>query len=179
MRALRFLSLRLRLLVATVTLALSIPGPVWSAIDFSNGLNATLTGDVSTGTLSGTFFQSLPFPLTSSTADLGAGTATWIDPVGDEIHLTFVGDGGVFLNDFLQKFTGTFDIVGGTGKFLDNTGGGSFEAFFFYSAPGTVAQVTAINVGTIIPEPAVWLMLAVGFGLLGFMRIRRAAQTAI
>jgi hypothetical protein len=181
MRALIFLSLRLRSLLVVAIFALAAPSVAWSAVAFSNGSNAVLTGDLMTGTLDGVFFQSAPFQLNTSVSNLAAGTATWFDPIGDEIHLRFAVDDSAFDNPFLQTFTGTFDIIGGTGKFLDSVGGGDFKAFVFYSAPGIVAKVTAINSGEIrlIPEPAIWVMLAAGLGLLGFVRLRRAAHNGI
>jgi hypothetical protein len=41
-------------------------------------------------------------------------------------------------------------------------------------AGGTLGSGYQVKV-TLIPEPAIWVMLAAGFGLLGFVRIRRAA----
>ena len=71
--------------------------------------------------------------------------------------------------------------VCGTGKFLDGVGSGDFKVFVFYSAPGVVAKVTAsIRARSrLIPEPAIWVMLAAGLGLLGFVRLRRAAHSGI
>jgi hypothetical protein len=181
MQALQFWFVRLRILIIVLALGAGtgVSGPAWSAIQFSNGFIGTVAGDLETGILSGAFLQSFPFPLDTVTADLGAGTATWVDPDSDELHLTYVPDDGVFLSPALQKFTGTFEITGGTGKFLGNSGSGTFESFVFYSAPGTIALVTGINAGILIPEPAVWLILVAGLGLLGFVRIRRAANNVI
>ena len=74
MRALIFLSLRLRSLLVVVIFALAAPSVAWSAVAFSNGSNAVLTGDLMTGTLDGVFFQSAPFPLNTSVSNLAAGT---------------------------------------------------------------------------------------------------------
>jgi hypothetical protein len=158
-----------------VAFALGVPASAWSAIQFTNAWNGT---QPDANSLEGTFFQSIPFPLEKATVDLVNSKATWIDFDGDKIFTDFVGDGGVFVNSFLQKFTGTFDITGGTGKFAGTDGGGVFEAFYFYSAPGTVVQVTAINAGeiTVIPEPATWLTLVAGLGLLGAARLRRLGR---
>jgi hypothetical protein len=164
-----------RLLI--VAFALGVPASAWSAIQFTNGWNGTQPDP---NTLEGTFFQSIPFDLDTATVDLANSTAIWTDGDGDQIFTSYVSDSGTPLNAFLTKFTGTFDITGGTGKFLGTDGGGVFEAFFFYSAPGVVAQVTSINAGeiTLIPEPATWLTLLGGLGLLGAARLRRLSRTA-
>jgi hypothetical protein len=70
------------------------------------------------------------------------------------------------------------------------TPGGVAYVDFFASAAGSFAALVKAISGSqgtqfsgyqvrvaFIPEPAVWLMLAGGLGLLGFMRIRRAAHT--
>ena len=94
--------------------------------------------------------------------------------------MRFAVDDSAFDNPFLQTFTVPRHHWWHR-NFLDSVGGGDFKAFVFYSAPGIVAKVTAVNSGEIrlIPEPAVWVMLATGFGLLGFVRIRRAAHNGI
>ena len=70
------------------------------------------------------------------------------------------------------------------------TPGGVDHVEFFASAAGSFAALVKAISGAqgtqfsgyqvriaFIPEPAVWLMLAGGLGLLGFMRIRRAVHT--
>jgi hypothetical protein len=163
--------------VLLVAFALGVPASAWSAIEFTNAWNGTQPDP---NTLQGSFFQSIPFDLDNATVDLVNSTAIWSDGDGDKIFTSYVSDAGTPVNAFLTKFTGTFDITGGTGKFLGTDGQGVFEAFFFYSAPGVVAQVTSINAGeiTLIPEPATWLMLLGGLGLLGAARLRRVSRAA-
>jgi hypothetical protein len=164
-----------RLLI--VAFALGVPGSAWSAIQFSSAWNGIQPDP---NTLEGTFFQSIPFDLATATVDLVNSTAIWSDGDGDQIFTRYFSDAGTPVNAFLTKFTGTFNITGGTGKFLGTDGQGVFEAFFFYSAPGVVARVTSINAGeiTLIPEPATWLMLLGGLGLLGAARVRRLSRAA-
>lgn len=161
--------------VLLVACVMSVPASAWSAIAFTNGWNGTQPDP---DTLEGTFFQSIPFDLDTVTVDTANSTAIWFDADGDQILTSYVSDAGTPVNAFLTKFTGTFDITGGTGKFLGTDGGGVFEAFFFYSSPGVVTQVTAINAGeiTLIPEPATVLTLLVGLGVLGAARLRRLTR---
>jgi len=180
MRALRSFCVRLRLLVATLILALSIPATAWSAITlpFTNGWEGLL--DESTQIVTGDFFFSDPLPLSSATANIDPMvlTATWFTDGGDSITTEFTE--GVLVPDVpFTQYKGTFTITGGTGPtYTGSSGGGSYLATFLTLADGTV-RVTSLAQGeiTLIPEPAIWLMLAGGFGLLGFVRIRRAAQT--
>ncbi len=55
---------------------------------------------------------------------------------------------------------------------------GSFAAVVqaMSGAGGTKSSGYQVRV-TLIPEPAIWAMLAAGFGLLGFVRIRRTAHS--
>jgi len=78
-----------------------------------------------------------------------------------------------------------FTIVGGPG----GTPGGIAYVNFIATAAGSFAALVKATSGgggsgyqvevTAIPEPAVWLMLAAGLGLLGFVRIRRASHNGI
>jgi PEP-CTERM motif len=70
--------------------------------------------------------------------------------------------GGVDFVDFTASAAGSFAALV---KAISGSGGTQFSGY----------QVRVV----LIPEPAVWLMLAAGFGLLGFVRIRRAAQNGM
>jgi PEP-CTERM motif len=179
MRALRSLYIRLRLVVAALILALSIPATAWSAITlpFTTGWEGLF--DQATLTATGDFFLSDPFPLSSATANFDpmALTVTWFTGGGDSIMTQITDEVLVPDVPFIQ-YKGTFAITGGTGPtYSGSSGGGSYLATFLTLADGTI-RVTSLSQGeiTLIPEPAVWLMLAGGLGLLGFVRLRRAAQ---
>jgi hypothetical protein len=177
MRALQFLSLRLRVFIAAVVLASGMPSAAWSAILFTNGWEGLL--DDSTQIITGEFFLSDPFPLLTATADINSDvrTATWFGPGGDSITTEFTE--GVPVDDVpFEQYTGMFTIVSGTGAYELYRGGGTYSATFLTLADGSV-RVTSLNQGeiTVIPEPAIWLMLTAGLGLLGFVRLRRAAQS--
>ena len=105
---------------------------------------------------------------------------TWFGP-GGEIQLAFSNVVASEVNAVGRKFAGLLHATGGTGQFEHSTiEDGSFEAFFIFSAPnGPLAYATTLSFGKIsfVPEPTIWLMLAGGLGLLGFMRIRRAIHT--
>jgi len=124
------------------------------------------------------------------------------------IHYFTVSEGGIYeatITDldsidppdpFFRPFT-TLDMritdAAATPLSVTASAPGSFAVVnFTASAAGTFAalvQATSGGAGTLfsgyqvqvtqIPEPAVWVMLAAGFGLLGFVRIRRAAHNGI
>ena len=185
MRAVRVVSHRLSLSFVIALLALCGSTPAWSEIitEFAN----SWSGPASTPNLvSGLFTSTVPADLVLRTAEMTVDThgmpsgATWVGP-GGEIHLEFTNVAATQMNAFAKLFTGVIHVTGGTGQFEHSTiQGGTFNSFFMFSAPnGPLASASTFSSGniTFIPEPAVWLMLAGGLGLLGFMRIRRAVHT--
>lgn len=78
-----------------------------------------------------------------------------------------------------------YALVGGL---VGTPGGTAFIDFIVSNAGPFAALVKATSTATgsgyqvrvtLIPEPAIWLMLAAGLGLLGFVRLRRAAHDGI
>lgn len=72
-------------------------------------------------------------------------------------------------------------ILGGT-DFVDfpAPAAGTFAALVKATSGGAGTLFSGYQVRvTLIPEPALWVLLAAGFGLLGFVRIRRAAHNGI
>jgi len=88
------------------------------------------------------------------------GSLTTFNPPGPSPGVGIPG--GTDFVDFTASAAGTFAAL------VKATSGGAGTLFSGYQV-----QVTQI------PEPAVWVMLAAGFGLLGFVRIRRAAHNGI
>jgi hypothetical protein len=173
MRALHLLCARVRLLVLSIVLGLSTVATARAeVIPFSNGWSGLLEA----GAIAGDFFFSNGLTLDSATSDLDPlpGSGTWTGP-GGTIDLDF-NSRTLVPNVPFEQYTGTFTITGGTGAFAGSSGGGNYSSIYVTIAGGDT-QVTMFSQGEIslIPEPAVWLLLAGGLGLLGFLRIRRAA----
>jgi hypothetical protein len=182
MCAVRVLSFRLSSLIALLMLCGSTPA--WSTIvtEFGNSWTGALSAP---NLISGPFVSSAPPGLVFTSAEMtlanGIPTAgTWFGP-GGEIQLEFTNVVASDVNAFARQFAGLLHVTGGTGQFEHSTiEDGSFQAFFISSAPnGPVANATTVSFGriTFVPEPTIWLMLAGGLGLLGFMRMRRAAHS--
>lgn len=112
-----------------------------------------------------------PFDLGEFTFDFGAGNTLFGTYAGT---VTFVSAG---LFDIQQ----THVVTGGTGKYLDATGGfDSAGTLSFLTGRPMVQQafegsITALGV----PEPANWALMIGGFGLAGATLRRRVALPAL
>lgn len=103
-------------------------------------------------------------------------TSVFTDPV-DPAHGDFFGS---------EDFTGTFQITGGTGRYLDATGGGPYVAHSEYrpaTAPGTLfsGDTTVTGTGTVtvlVPEPSTLVLAGIGVILLAGMANRRRGRRA-
>lgn len=133
--------------------------------------------DTNDGTISSTFTyrgftnQLLGFDLsdpalafTSTEFRLFRGTAT-------EVTLTFVDTtGGVFQETFTRSPDGFFNAIAIDGQLID---------YFSIAANGTIGDVRQMRVGGVgeigvVPEPATWAMMLMGFGGAGaLLRSRR------
>ena len=91
------------------------------------------------------------------------GTAT-------EITLTFVDTAGeVFTETFTRLPNGFFNAIAIDGQLID---------YFSIAANGTIADIRQARVGGVqsigvVPEPATWAMMLLGFGAVGFSMRRR------
>ena len=133
--------------------------------------------DTNDGTISSTFTfrgfanQLLGFDLsdpalafTSTEFRVFRGTAT-------EITLTFVDTtGGVFQQTFARPVNGFFNAIAIDGQLID---------YFSIAANGTIGDVRQMRIGGVgeigvVPEPATWAMMLMGFGGAGaLLRSRR------
>ena len=114
----------------------------------------------------------------------GPTTALWdLGPTG-----TFFGPGVEFLlavdpQTGLAPFYGTSTITGGTGIFAGATGSSSYRGVFNVPA-GTATFVERVTISgpnvPAVPEPASWMMMVAGFGLVGAaIRRRRVPQSLV
>jgi len=175
MRAIQIFSYRLRVpVIVAVLLACSL-GSAQAAVVFAESPTAS---DFITNTVVGSEFPTHYFTVSeggiyrATITDLSTIDASFFDPssklemkIADSTLTTFsppAPSGGVTdFVDFTASAAGTFAAL------VKATSGGAGTLFSGYRV-----QVMQI------PEPAVWVMLAAGFGL-GFVRIRRAAHNGI
>lgn len=105
----------------------------------------------------------------------GTTTTTFIN--GDSIVDESTSDVVLDANGMAYIPDGRYDIVSATGNRISTVGsGGTYEAFTLFG-PAGYASVTVARAGflTPVPEPAAWLQLLGGFGLLlATMGLRRA-----
>lgn len=78
------------------------------------------------------------------------------------------------------EFGGETVISGGTGLFLDATGGGTFSGVNVYKDPvsGTSTSESNFTITTQVPEPKTYTMILAGLGLMGFILHSRKSEQA-
>ena len=149
-----------------------------SNLMFSSGQGqATITGALDTSTQN----PNDTFGITSFNVALADnGLFNWIE-------LSLMGSGTVsfsLLDDLGNVFTsdGTgdfiYDLTNGQNKFaFQAVDGQSIAGLSFDVTGGTVSSVSQIRIGqaaaAVVPEPATWAMMLLGFGAVGFAMRRR------
>jgi hypothetical protein len=118
------------------------------------------------------FFDGFGDQLTFTQSDYGF--LTWTAVNGDKLSGSFHGQGT------MRAFSGTFDIVGGTGGFTNAAGGGTFSIVaptWDFSGGPTPAPATFSIRGavapTAVPEPGSAALLAAGIAPLAAFGFRR------
>lgn len=179
MRAIQVFSSRLRVpVIVAVLLACSL-GSAQAAVVFAESPTAS---DFITNTVVGSEFPTHYF--TVSEGGIYRATITdlsTIDEFFDPSSKLEMKIADSSLTTFSPPGPSGVGILGGT-DFVDFTASaaGTFAALVQATSGGAGTLFSGYQVQvTQIPEPAVWAMLAAGFGLLGFVRIRRAAHNAI
>ena len=71
--------------------------------------------------------ETLDFVTTPGTLVIRDGRLVMVAANGDELYWSYEGTGSLPDEDGDSSLTGTFVITGGTGRFSDATGGGTFE----------------------------------------------------
>ena len=171
MRVVRSMSLRLPMPVIVAVLFAGFVSSAHSAVVFSE-----TSTDAVVNTVFGTEFTTHNF------------TVTHAGPYRATISDLSVTDGFFHPSTLLEMKI--VDVPITTLSPTVGTPGGVAHVDFFASAAGSFAALVKAISGSqgtqfsgyqvrvaFIPEPAVWLMLAGGLGLLGFMRIRRGVHT--
>ena len=134
-----------------------------------NTISSTFTYKGLSNQLVGVNFTDPALAFTSTEFRLFGGTAT-------QATLTFVDTAG-------QVFTRTFDIPA-NGFFNARAIDGQQIDYFTIAANGTIGDVRQIRIGGVVdvgvvPEPAAWALMILGFGGAGAMlRRRRGAAVA-
>lgn len=173
MRAIQVFSSHLRMpVILAVLLACSL-GSARAAVVFAE--NST---DAVINTVSGTEFPIHNF--TVSEAGVYQATITDLSSV-DDFFEAFTLLSMKITNVSTLAFSGPAGTPGGVASFnFTAPAAGSFVAMVKAISAAGVAPFSGYQVRVqLIPEPAVWVMLAAGFGLLGFVRIRRAGQNGV
>jgi hypothetical protein len=92
----------------------------------------------------------LDFTVSPGNVVIRDGQLVMVAANGDELHWTYSGSGPVPNASGEVTFGGVFTITGGTGRFADATGSGTFEGSgSVVTGPVTVAYVTVSYEGTV------------------------------
>ena len=97
------------------------------------------------------------------------------------VSFSLLDDGGTtFTSDALGNFV--YDLTNGQNKFaFQAVNGQSIAGLSFTVAGGTVDTVSQVRIGpafAVVPEPATWAMMLLGFGVIGFA-MRRKRRPAL
>ena len=71
--------------------------------------------------------ETLDFVTSPGTLVSRDGRMVMVAANGDELHWSYEGTGALPDEEGISEFTGTFVITGGTGRFSEATGGGTFQ----------------------------------------------------